>query len=148
MINALLFWLILLLGFCVAYALGARSAPARTAAAAMNAPPVIPSETMAAMESKLEPMLSITGRKAAGGVFQFEGTLRGKPEEMFRKIREALAGEPVTPLLLEGEADDVRVLMLPGIGSSVLLACLAKMSLGVSVLAGNRLLLHPPAFAG
>jgi membrane-associated protease RseP (regulator of RpoE activity) len=34
------------------------------------------------------------------------------------------------------------------IGSSVLLACLAKLSLGASVLEGNHLLLHPLAFAG
>ena len=34
------------------------------------------------------------------------------------------------------------------VGSSVLLACLAKLSLGASVLEGHRLLLHPLAFAG
>jgi len=34
------------------------------------------------------------------------------------------------------------------VGSSVLLACLAKMSLGASVLENHRLLLHPLAFAG
>jgi membrane-associated protease RseP (regulator of RpoE activity) len=34
------------------------------------------------------------------------------------------------------------------VGSSVLLACLAKMSLGASVLEGHHLLLHPLAFAG
>jgi membrane-associated protease RseP (regulator of RpoE activity) len=34
------------------------------------------------------------------------------------------------------------------IDSSILLACLAKMSLGVSILDGNHLLLHPLAFAG
>jgi len=112
MINGLLFWLILLLVFYVAYVLGARSTMARMAAAAV--PPVIPSEEMAALESKLEPALVITGRKVVGDAFQFEGQLRGKTEEMFRKIREAFAGEPVTPMLLEGEANDVRVVILPG----------------------------------
>jgi len=34
------------------------------------------------------------------------------------------------------------------IGSSILLACLAKLSLGVSILEGHHLLLHPLAFAG
>jgi membrane-associated protease RseP (regulator of RpoE activity) len=114
MMNALLFWLILLFGFYIAYALGARNAMARAATAAVNAPPVIPTEKMAAMESKLEPMLIVTGRKTAGDVIQFEGRLRGKAEEMFWKIREAFAGESVTPLLLEGEENDVRVLVLPG----------------------------------
>jgi membrane-associated protease RseP (regulator of RpoE activity) len=66
------------------------------------------------MESKLEPMLIVTGRKTAGDVIQFEGRLRGKAEEMFRKIREAFAGEGVTPLLLEGEQNEVRVMVLPG----------------------------------
>ena len=34
------------------------------------------------------------------------------------------------------------------IGSSILLACLAKVSLGASALEGSHLLLHPLAFAG
>jgi membrane-associated protease RseP (regulator of RpoE activity) len=113
MINSLLFWLILLFVFYVAYALGARHAMTRAAATAVNMPPVISAEKMAAMELKLEPMLAVTGRKTAGEVIQFEGRLRGKTEEMFRKIREAFAGEAVTPLLLEGEHDDVRVVVLP-----------------------------------
>jgi len=111
--NALLFWLILLFGFYVAYTLGVRNAAARMAAA-REAPPVMPSEKIAAMESRLAPMLVITGHKVTGDVFQFEGRLRGNAEEMFEKIREAFAGEAVTPLLLEGEENDVRVLVLPG----------------------------------
>lgn len=59
-------------------------------------------------------MLAITGRKAFGNVIQLEGHLRGKADEVFRKIREALKGEPVTPLLLEGDEHDVRVVVLPG----------------------------------
>jgi len=113
MINALLFWMILLLVFFAAYVLGARHTLARAVGPA-NAPPVIPTDKMAAVESKLEPMLMITGRKAIGEVLQFEGKLRGKTEEMFKKIRDAFAGEPVTPLLLEGDHNEVRVVMLPG----------------------------------
>lgn len=33
---------------------------------------------------------------------------------MFQKIRAAFANEPVTPVLLEGEENDVRVVFLPG----------------------------------
>lgn len=109
--NGLLFWLILLLAFYVAYALGIRTAMLRAAAAAP--PPAVPSEKMAAAESKLIPVLNITGRKAVGDVLQFEGTLRGKTEEVFQKIREAFKGEPVTPLMLEGETNEVRVVVLP-----------------------------------
>jgi len=112
MINSLLFWMILIFVFYVAYALGARKATARTAAARAE-PPVIPTEKIAAMESKLAPVLAVTGRKAAGEVFQFEGRLHGPAEEAFRKIREAFAGEPVTPMLLEGDGHDVRVVVLP-----------------------------------
>ncbi len=97
MINSLLFWMILIFVFYGAYALGARKATARTAAARAE-PPVIPTEKIAAMESKLAPVLAVTGRKAAGEVFQFEGRLHGPAEEAFRKIREAFAGEPVTPM--------------------------------------------------
>jgi Zn-dependent protease len=111
MINGLLFWLILLFVFYVAYTLGTRRVMARTAAA--EAPPVIPTEKLAAIEAKLTPMMFITGRKAVGDVFQFEGQLKGAADETFREIREAFAGEPVSPLLLEGGENDVRVVGLP-----------------------------------
>ena len=160
MINSLLFWLILLFVFYVAYALGTRNAMARAAAAAVNVPPVIPAEKMAAMESKLEPMLAITGRKAVGDVFQFEGRLRGKTEEMFRKIREAFAGEAVTPLLLEGEHEDVRVVVLPekaaapaaerpkwGLHWLLFAATLATTTWAGALHAGVNLLQQPERFA-
>ncbi len=110
--NGLLFWLILFFLFFVAYVLGARNAMAR-AAATPPTPPVIPTDKMTAMESKLSPMLTITGRKVFGETFQFEGQLRGGAEEMFQRIRHAFGGEPVTPLLLEGEHREVRVVILP-----------------------------------
>jgi hypothetical protein len=111
MMNALLVWLILLFGLYVAYAWGVRSAMARRMAEA--APPVVSPEKMAVMESKLAPMLAITGHRSAGDIIQFEGRLKGKTSEVFRKVQEAFAGEPVTPLLLEGEHNDVRVVLLP-----------------------------------
>jgi len=117
MINALLFWLILVLVFMVAYFLGARRAAARLSAAAgqsSEAPPTLPPEALTALQAKLAPMLTVTGHKAFGSVVEFTGHLRGKADEMFRKIREALAGESVTPMLLEGEEDDVRLIVLPG----------------------------------
>lgn len=112
MINALFFWLLFLLVFYIAYTLGARSA-SRLAAAKMEMPPPLPGEALTAFESRLAPMLAITGRKALGDVVEFEGRLRGGVEEMFRKIRETMAGEHLTPMLLEGEGNHVRVMLVP-----------------------------------
>jgi Peptidase family M50 len=117
MMNALLFWVILLLVFIAAYTLGARRTAARMAAPPGDpgaTPSGVPPETVAALESKLAPMLAITGHKAFGSVVQFTGHLRGKTDEMFRKIRDVFAGQPVTPLLLEGDEHDVRLVVLPG----------------------------------
>ncbi len=114
--NALLFWLLLLLVFWFAYSLGARRAAARLQAASgptSEGPPALSSEALAALESRLAPMLAITGYKAFGDVVQFTGQLKGKADDMFRKIREVFAGEPITPMLLEGDEDDVRLVMLP-----------------------------------
>lgn len=112
--NGLLFCLILLVIFYIAYAMGVRAATLRAAASSTPAPPIIPTETLTDMESRLAPMLAVTGRKVSGDAFQFEGHLRGAAEDMFLKIRDAFAGDDVTPLLLEGEHHDVRVLILPG----------------------------------
>jgi Zn-dependent protease len=114
MTNSFIVWLVLLAGFYFAYAFGARVTAARLAAAQGAAPPPIPPDNLAAFQAKLEPILAITRHKGLGGVLQFEGKLRGKAEDMFRKIREVFSGEPVTPLLLEGEGNEVRVLFLPG----------------------------------
>jgi hypothetical protein len=115
--NSLLLWMILMLVFMAAYALGAQRAAARSRAArgrAIEAAPAVAPETLAALQSRLAPMLAITGYKAFGNVVQFTGHLRGKSDEMFRKIREAFAGDPITPLLLEGDENDVRVVIMPG----------------------------------
>jgi hypothetical protein len=112
--NGLFFWLILIVLFFMAYAFGARNAMARAAAAAAApAPPVIPTDKLVATESKLSPLLAVTSRKAFGDVLEFEGRLRGGVEDTFQKIREIFAGEAVTPLLLEGEHHEVRVVLLP-----------------------------------
>jgi Zn-dependent protease len=113
MTNAFLFWSVLLFLFYVTYALGARSTAARVARAATEMPPPVPAETLAALESRLAPMLAIHGRRGLGDTFQFEGKLRGNAEEMFGKMREAFADEPITPMLLEGEGNEVRVMLLP-----------------------------------
>lgn len=44
---------------------------------------------------------------------QFSGQLRGQPDEMFGKIREAFARDPIKPMLLEGDQGDVNLLLLP-----------------------------------
>jgi membrane-associated protease RseP (regulator of RpoE activity) len=116
MMNGLVFWLILLLVFMAAYVLGARRTAARMASSsrfAEEGPPVMP-EALSAWEAKIAPMLAITGRRVFGNVLEFTGHLRGKADEVFRRLREAFAGEPVTPMLLEGEQDDVRLVMVPG----------------------------------
>jgi membrane-associated protease RseP (regulator of RpoE activity) len=115
---------------------------------------------MAAIESKLEPMLAITGHKVFGDIFQFEGKLRGGAEEMFPKIRAAFAGEPVTPLLLEGDHQDVRVVVLPAQAAApamerpkwalhwlLFLATLATTTWAGALQAGVNLLEQPGRFA-
>ena len=160
--NALLFWLILLLVFMLAYGLGARRTVARLGAAGPGVatpPPLVPPETLSALESRLAPMLVITGHKVFGSVVQFTGHLRGKADEMFRKIRDAFAGDPVTPMLLEGEENDVRVVMLPGKPDSaaadrpkwalhwlLFLATLATTTWAGALQAGVNLLQQPGRF--
>lgn len=112
MMNALLFWLIFLVIFYFAFVLGARTSASRMAAKEMEPPP-LPLETLAAYESRLAPMLAVTGHKVAGDVFEFDGRLRSATEEAFRKIRETFAGEAIMPLLMEGEGNNVRVLLVP-----------------------------------
>jgi membrane-associated protease RseP (regulator of RpoE activity) len=158
--NTLLFWLIFLLIFMVAYAMGSRRTAARLRTAAGELPAVTAPEAVAAVESRLAPMLAITGRKAFGNVIQFEDQLKGKAEEVFRKIREAFAGEPLTPLLLEGEGNDARVVMLPGAQSVraaerpkwgvhwlLFFATLATTTWAGALHAGVNLLQQPERFA-
>jgi membrane-associated protease RseP (regulator of RpoE activity) len=115
MINALLLWIILLGGFYFAYTMGAASAAARRNKERehLPEPPEVPSEKLAASAAKLAPLMAITGHKAVGDVFQFEGHLRGPAEKIFPQIESAFADGPLTPLLLEGDHHDVRVLVMP-----------------------------------
>ena len=112
MMNALLFWLILMVLFFFAYTMGMRRVLSRFAAQS-PARPTIPTEKLAAFESKLEPMMVIEGHKIVGDIIQIEGRLKGEPDSTFRQIREAFADELVTPLLLEGGENNVRVVFLP-----------------------------------
>jgi len=116
MMNGLLLSLILVMVFLAAYTLGARRTAARlraTSGPAGEPASTISAEALAALQSRLTPMLAITGHKAFGNVVQFTGHLKGETDEMFHRIREAFAGEPLTPRLLEGDEDDVRVIVLP-----------------------------------
>ncbi|HEX4085647.1 MAG TPA: site-2 protease family protein [Chthoniobacteraceae bacterium] len=111
--NALTLWLILMLVFFIAYFLGMRNAAVRVASGP-SPTSEFPPEKLAAFEALLTPMLAISGHKEAAGKFiEFYGRLRGGAEEMFRQIREAFTGESVTPILMEGDANDVCVLLLP-----------------------------------
>lgn len=162
--NALLFWLILLLVFMAAYVLGAQRTAARLKGAApgraAEEPPAIAPEALDALQFRLAPMLAITGHKAFGNVVEFTGHLRGKADEMFGKIREVFAADPVTPILLEGEEDDVRLVVLPGRETEaaaerpkwalhwlLFLATLATTTWAGALHAGVNLLQQPERFA-
>jgi len=117
MMNGLLFWLILLAVFIGAYFLGARRTAARMAGSSPGpggATPGFSPEGVAALQAKVEPMLEVTGHQFLGNVLEFTGHLRGRADEVFRRLRETFSGQAVTPMLLEGERHDVRLVMLPG----------------------------------
>ena len=78
---------------------------------------------------------------------------------MFRRIRDAFAGEPLTPMLLEGDRHDVRLLMLPGREAAkeperpnwalhwlLFLATIATTTWAGALHAGVDLLQHPNRF--
>ncbi len=111
MISSLLLWVILIGGFYLAYSLGAANASAKRRTE-REAAPEVPSARLGEIAGRLAPLMVITGQKAAGDAFQFEGHLKGPSEEIYPRIKEIFAGEPVTPLLLEGDSHDVRVLVL------------------------------------
>jgi membrane-associated protease RseP (regulator of RpoE activity) len=155
-VNALLFWFVLVVLFYLAFEYGARSAFGRV----QTEPPPLPIGDFDAYRSRLIPMLSITGYRIAGGVFEFYGSLRGAAEQMYTKIRAAFAGEPVTPVLLEGEHNEVCVLFLPKESEqpaaekprwwlhwALLLATLATTTWAGALHAGVDLLAEPGRFA-
>jgi membrane-associated protease RseP (regulator of RpoE activity) len=109
--NALFFWLLILFAFYIAYALGAQVAMRRSAAS--PAPPVIPSDKLAAFEAKLAPFMVVSAQRVFGEILEFEGRLRGNADEIFQKIKETFSGDPVSPMLLEGAENQTRLLLLP-----------------------------------
>jgi hypothetical protein len=117
MINALLLWFLLLSAFYVMYALGARSGARRAAAMVLQPPPIIPTEKLTACEAKLAPLMLITGHRAIGEILEFDGRLKGKADEVFQKIKEAFSQEPASPMLLEGDGDQTRVLLIPRVNA-------------------------------
>ena len=158
--NSFLFWLLLLLALYVAYSLGARSAAMR-AALARQKPPVIPTERLAACAAKLAPLMVITGHRVLGETLEFEGVLQGAAGETFQEIRAAFAGEPVSPLLLEGEEHQARIVLLPTDRAKseanerpnwtlhwlLFFAALATTTWAGALQAGVNLLHHPGRFA-
>jgi len=116
--NSLLFWLLMLFAFYFFYALGARGVARRAATMASQAPPIIPAEKLAACEAKLAPLMVVTAHHILGEMLEFEGRLNGKADEVFQQIQAAFAEDPVTPMLLEGDKQEARLLLVPGVKAS------------------------------
>jgi membrane-associated protease RseP (regulator of RpoE activity) len=159
--NSLLFWLLMLFAFYAMYALGARSVAARAAATAQQTLPEIPPKRLADCEAKLSPLMVITAHRILGEILEFEGRLNGKADEVFQKIQAAFAGETVTPMLLEGEEHEARVLLVPSekvtpkaperpnwaLHWSLFFATLATTTWAGALHAGVNLLQEPGRFA-
>lgn len=161
MMNAFVFWLVLVLLFFLGMDIAARMLSTRLAAAKKRASfTPLASTILGDLEDRLEPMVEIVGHRMNDKVFEFEGVLRGPAEEMFPRIRDAFAGEPVTPLLLEGDGSSVRVLLLRsrketaedeyrpnwGMHGLLLLATLCTTTWAGALHAGVNLLHHPEHF--
>ena len=160
--NSLLFWFVLFVAFIIMYALGARAGARRVAAArGAKEPPLLPSEKLTAAETKLAPFMAIAGHRVLGETLEFDGHLRGDAERQFQAIRGAFAGDPVTPMLLEGEHGQSRLLLLPldaakagrlsrpkwGLHVLLFLATLATTTWAGALHAGVDLLQEPGRFA-
>lgn len=161
--NAFLFWLILILLFFLAYGLGAQRTAVRLRAERDQigkASPAIAPERLAALQARVEPMLAVTGHKVVGNIVQLSGHLRGEPDEMFGKIREAFAGDPITPMLLEGDQGDVNLVFFPAekpepkpwrvnwpLHWLLFLATIATTTWAGALDVGVNLLQHPEQFA-
>jgi hypothetical protein len=70
-------------------------------------------EQLAVLEGMVAPYLAITGRKSFGDLAEFEGHLLTTAEEAVRQLKQLFQPRGLTPLLQEGETDDVRLLVLP-----------------------------------
>jgi membrane-associated protease RseP (regulator of RpoE activity) len=159
--NAFLFWFVLLIAFMAMYILGARAGARRAAAGkAVQEPPLLETEKVAAAEARLTPFMAITGHRVIGEALEFDGQLRGDPEALFPEIRGAFAGGGVTPMLLEGDGGHIRLLLLPAVGPAaatpakpnwalhalLFLATLATTTWAGALHAGVNLLQEPARF--
>ncbi len=159
--NSLLFWIILFGLIYLGYLIG-RSASVRTQATAAVRPPkpTVPPETVARFHEELAPFLAISWQRSMGNLIEFAGQLRGRSEVVFKQIRKALAPEDVTPMLLEGEGDEVHLILMPGkqgtsavehprwwLHGLLLLATLATTTWAGALQEGVNLLQHPAMFA-
>ncbi len=111
--NALLFWCLLLVLFYLGYLFGRRRS---VRAREEGAPPIlaVPMELIENLKTRISPWLAISWARAFGGVIQFAGKLHDESGRAFAEIRQVLAPENVTPMLLEGEGDEVRLVLVPG----------------------------------
>lgn len=161
MMNGILFWCLLLAVFYAAFALVNRYW-GRRAVVALQPPPVIPAERLAAWEAKLAPLMAITSHQVEGEIIEFEGNLKEDAEEAYPRIREAFAEDSVSPLLLEGEDHQTRVLLAPatlvhpasvssrpnwGLHWLLFLATVATTTWAGALHAGVNLLQEPGRFA-
>ena len=72
-------------------------------------------EVLTDFQRRLLPVLAVTGYQVRGPGVTFEGTLRTEPSEALQRLRNAFAGEKLTPLLKEGRAPgQVSVALMPG----------------------------------
>jgi hypothetical protein len=161
MVNSFLLWFILLSGFYLAYLLGRRGAALRLEAVHREPPVLIPADRLAACEARLRPYLTISGHRVLGKSPEFDGRLTGRPEEVFPQIQRAFAGEAVSPMLLEGDHGQVRVVLAPGslspVGAperpnwalhwSLFFAAVATTTWAGALQAGVNLLHEPRRFA-
>lgn len=105
-------WILLLMLFLAAgYMLGLRRAAA-TARLQPSTGPMDP-DHLATLENMVMPVLDITARKGLGELAEFEGHLRTTAEEAMWQLKSVLKPLGLTPLLQEGQEDDVQLLLLP-----------------------------------
>ncbi|MCL5097444.1 MAG: site-2 protease family protein [Candidatus Omnitrophica bacterium] len=109
--EMILIWFVLLLSF---FGLGYLLATRRRVSQAEAAPPPGPSpETMASIEQRVSSVLRVAGHKSYGDMVQFEGVLRTSSTEAMSQLKSAFQPDHLTPLLQQGDGDEVRVLLLP-----------------------------------
>jgi hypothetical protein len=91
--NSLLLWVLLLTAFYMVYVFGARKG-AILAQNPARVPPILPTERLAASESKLAPVMVVAGHRILGEILQFDGQLKGSPKPASEKSRKPLPERP------------------------------------------------------